>query len=299
MSREVTEAHYLHERSGLEPVLRPPVKQPTALAWVPRREILVVATREGELVKVDPVLGTSIISDQVGEAGVLALHEDRKRYLTMNRQGGWLVGTLDGEVVVSSKHSYLGGMLGFFAGDYVVMLGDEGDGKRTLSIFKGDRRTAHIKLPSRVSATVSEKGGLLLLRSTHAGLEVLPIGALKKGRTFQKGMESTMHRLRPSGPYILGYTSTGIAIWGRQGGQPRSMRLPDLTAGDISHKGQYLGLGTRNGAVALSRIDSLEKRIHPDLVRAFNSPVTSVAFSQRGRWLATGAEGLRIWSWED
>ena len=44
---------------------------------------------------------------------------------------------------------------------------------------------------------------------------------------------------------------------------------------------------------------ALLKRIKPDLVRAFESPVTSIAFSQRGRWLATGAEGLRIWTWED
>ncbi len=299
MSREVTEAHYLHERSGLEAVLRPPVKQPTALAWVPKREVLIVATREGSLVSVDPVLGTSVIAEELGEAGVLALHEDRKRFFIMNRQGGWVLGTLDGEITLRGRHGFLGSMHGFFAGDYLVMLGDEGDGRRTLSIYKGERRTAHLKLPPRVSATLSEKGSLLLLRSTYAGLEVLPLGALKKGRTFKKGMESTMHRLRPSGLYILGFTSTGIAIWSQKGGQPRSMRLPDLTAGDISKDGEYLGLGTRNGAVALSRITSLEKRIRPDLVRAFNSPVTSIAFSQRGRWLATGAEGLRIWSWED
>ncbi|MCA9571148.1 MAG: hypothetical protein KC656_25085, partial [Myxococcales bacterium] len=222
-------------------MLRPPVKQPTALAWVPKREVLIVATRDGELVSVDPVLGTRVITESIGEAGVLALHEDRKRYLTMNRQGGWTVGTLDGETLINARHTYLGGMDGFFAGEYVVMLGDEGDGKRTLSIFKEDRRTAHLKLPSRVSATVSANGGLLLLRSTHAGLEVLPLGALKKGRSFQKGMESTMHRLRPSGPHILGFTSTGIAIWNEKGGQPKSMRLPDLTAGDISHAGEYLG----------------------------------------------------------
>ena len=77
------------------------------------------------------------------------------------------------------------------------------------------------------------------------------------------------------------------------------MRLPDLTAGDISADGQYLGLGARNGAVALARMDRIEKRVKPDLVRAFNGPVTSVAFSERGKWLATGAEALRIWSWED
>jgi hypothetical protein len=41
MSREVTEAHYLHERSGLEPVLRPPVKNPTALlVGAPKKEEL-------------------------------------------------------------------------------------------------------------------------------------------------------------------------------------------------------------------------------------------------------------------
>ena len=48
-----------------------------------------------------------------------------------------------------------------------------------------------------------------------------------------------------------------------------------------------------------ARMDRIEKRVKPDLVRAFNGPVTSVAFSERGRWLATGAEALRIWSWED
>lgn len=296
MSREVTEAHYLHERSGLEAVLQPPVKNPTALAWVPKREELVVSTRDGQLISVDPVLGTRVIAEDVGECAVLSLHEDRTRYLVVNRQSGWQVGTLKGETLMKGKHNYLGAMSGFFAGDHVVMTGDSGDGRRTLTVYKGERRTAQVKLPKRVSATLSAEGKLLLCRSTEAGLEVIRLG---KGNSFAKGMESTVHRLRPSGPHILGFTTTGICLWGQGGGQPRSMRLPDLTAGDINHTGDYLGLGTRNGAVALARIDNLEKRIRPDLVRAFNSSVTSVAFSTRGRWLATGAEGLRIWSWED
>lgn len=296
MSREVTEAHYLHERSGLEPVLRPPVKNPTALAWVPKREELIVTTRDGQLISVDPVLGTRVILEDIGETGVLAVHDDRKRFLTMNRQGRWLLGTLRGEVLVDGKHAFLGGMSGFFAGDYVVMCGDEGDGKRALSAYKGDQRTMHVRLPPRVTATLSSDGKLLLCRSTDRGLEVIP---LAKGHSFEKGLESTVHRLRATGPHILGFTTTGICLWNQEGGQPKSMRLPDLTAGDLSENGHYLGLGTRNGSVALSRIASLEKRIRPDLMRAFNSPVTSVAFSQRGKWLATGAEGLRIWSWED
>ena len=299
MSREVTEAHYLHERSGLEAVLRPPVKYPTALAWIPKREELVVTTRDGEIISVDPVLGTRVIDDDIGEAAVLSLHPDRVRYLIMTRQGSWTVGTLKGEVLYSGKHPFLGGMYGFFADDYVVMVGNKDDGSRSLQIYKEDHRTAQMRLPARVTATLSPKGTLLLCRSTAAGLEVLPLNRLKKNKGFRKGMESTAHLLQPSADKILGFTGTGIAMWGLKGGQPLSMRLPDLTAGDVSPKSEYLGLGTRNGGVALARIDSLEKRVRPDNVRAFNSPITCVAFSQRGRWMATGAEGLRIWSWED
>ena len=47
-------------------------------------------------------------------------------------------------------------------------------------------------------------------------------------------------------------------------------------------------------------VKSLEEKAgRPDLIKAFEQPVTSVAFSTRGRWLATAAEGVQIWTWED
>ncbi len=296
MSREVTEAHFLHERSGLEAVLRPPVRYPTALKWVPKREELLATTREGELVSVDPVLGTRVIAEDLGETAVLDVHEDRRHVLLMNRSGAWQVMTVRGEVVSQGRHDFLGNMQGFFAKNYVVMAGDTGGGRQML-IFERDSgvRKGRVNLPERVVATISPQGRLLLCRSTPAGLSVIPF---PKGR-FPKDLPSTVHRLRPSNQWILGFTITGVAVWSQEGGQPRSMRLPDLTAGDISADGTYLGLGTRSGAVALARMDRIDRRIRPDLVRAFNGAVTSVAFSTRGRWLATGAEGLRIWSWED
>lgn len=299
MSREVTEAHFLHERSGLEAVLRPPVRHPTALCWVPRREELLAATREGELVSVDPVLGTRVVADGIGETAVLDVHKDREHYLTMSRDGRWRVGTVKGEVVYEGKHGFMGNMQGFFASSYVVMLGDTGQGGgsgRQMVIYtqQGERK-GRVALPEKVVSAVNPESKLLLCRSTPAGLKVIPF---PKGR-FPKDLPSTVHRLRVSGEWILGFTITGIVMWSQEGGQPQSMRLPDLTAGDISADGTYLGLGTRNGAVALARMDRIDRRIRPDLVRAFNGPVTSVAFSSRGRWLATGAEGLRIWSWED
>ncbi len=295
MSREVTEAHYLHERSGLEAVLRPPVRHPTALRWIPKREELLCATRDGELVSVDPVLGTRVIAEGIGETAVLDIHEDREHYLTMSRSGRWRVGTVKGAVVCDGRHDFMGNMQGFFASSYVVMVGDTGEGRQLLIFTRDGVRKGRVNVPDRVIATLSPQGKLLLCRSTPAGLSVIPF---PKGR-FPKDLESTVHRLRTSGEWILGFTVTGIVMWGQEGGQPQSMRLPDLTAGDIRAEGTYLGLGTRNGAVALARMDRIDRRVRPDLVRAFNGPVTSVAFSTRGRWLATGAEGLRIWSWED
>ncbi|MCB9689942.1 MAG: hypothetical protein H6735_33185 [Alphaproteobacteria bacterium] len=295
--REVTEAHYLHERSGLEAVLRPPVKNPTALRWVPKKEELIVATRDGVLFSVDPVLGTRTVIEELGEVAEVDVHQDKQRFIAINRSGRYIIGTLRGERLLEGRHPFVGAMDVMLAEKHAILVGDEPDNRSMLLISLEDGKpTGRVRLPPRVSPTLSAEGRPLLCRSTDAGLFVIPLG---KGHAFPKDLDSTAHRLDPSHQFILGFTATGICVWGQEGGVPRSMRLPELTAGDISMSGEYLGLGTRNGAVALARMDRIEKRVRPDLVRAFNGPVTSVAFSERGRWLATGAEALRIWSWED
>ena len=291
--KEITEAHYLHERSGLEPVLRPPVKSPVALAWIPGREELLAATRDGQLVSVDPVLGTRIVAENLGEPAIVHIAEDRNRVLVISRGGKYRVLTVRSEVLYEGKHDFLTGMDGFFADPYLLMFGDEEKGRFLYLIQEGVLKH-RVPIGPRVIAALDPNGKGLVCRSTEQGLQVVPFGKEKLPKD-----EPTAHRLRATSKHILGFTQTGVAVWGQEGGQPRSMRLPDLTAGDISRDGSYLGLGTRNGAVALARMDRMDKRTHPDLVRAFNSPVTCVAFSSRGRWLATGAEGLRIWSWED
>jgi hypothetical protein len=298
MSREVTEAHYLHERSGLEAVLRPPVKNPTALRWVPKKEELVVGTRDGALMTVDPVLGTRTVREDLGEIASIGLHVDKQRWMILARDGTFAIGTLRGELLFSGKHPFLGGMDVVVAEKHALFVGDEGGDVRSLVIvsLENGQPTGKARLPPRVVPALSPDLKPLLCRSTDAGLVVIPMA---KGSAFPKDLDSTAHRLQSSHLSILGYTTTGICVWGQEGGVPRSMRLPDLTSGDISYDGQDLGLGTRNGAVALARMDRIDKRVRPDLVRAFKGPVTCVAFSERGKWLATGAEALRIWSWED
>ena len=291
--RDITDAHYLHVRQGLEAVLRPPVQHPTAMVWLPGREELLVADRQGALQTVDPVMGTRTLATDVGEAAVLEVSHDGSRWALLGRGGHWRVGQLGGELLHSGRHHFLGGMSAFFWKKYLVLVGDEVEGRRML-IVEGDQVRARPRLPPRVIPMVSAKDELCLGRSTAAGLQVIRYG---KGARFE-AQPATAHRLRVSGGRVLGLTPTGAAVWDLDGGNTRSIRLPELTAGAVFRDGVLMALGTRTGAVALARLGVRTRGVRPDLVKAFDAPVVSVCFSKRGRWLATGAEGLQLWSWE-
>lgn len=291
--RDVTDAHFLHQRTGLEPVVRPPVDDPIAIVWIPRREELLVASKDGRLQTVDPLLGTRTIAEDVGECAALAVHADRNTYALVTRDGKWSIGQIKGEVLHSGSHGYLAGMDAFFVGDNLVTVGDGPRGRRMSVIVDGTVR-GRVKLPPRV-APYERNGRLYLARSTPAGLQRVPFGRTVK---FPSS-DPTQHRLKGRNGFVVGTTPSGVCLWDQDSHGSRSMRLPDLTAADVTGDGQYLGLGTRGGAVVLAHIHSLDRRVRPNLVKAFESAVTCVAFSTRGRWLASGADGLQLWTWEE
>ena len=292
--RDTTDAHFLHQRSGLESVLRPPVPAPTALAWVPGREELVAGTRDGAIFIVDPVLGTRQLVDGLAPVHVLSVHPDRKRYFTASEKGKWAVGKLAGGVEHEGRHPFVRHLVGFWLGEYAVLTGEGAKGYSVI-LYQDGQLKASIDIPERAIPLIGENGKLNLARSMGAGLDVVPLGR----NTTYAATETTAHVLQPSGNNVLGFTTTGVAIWPRTGGMPRSMRLPDVTAGDVTVNGNFVGFGARSGAVALATLHTLDGRIRPHLVKAFEQPVSTVAFSSRGRWLAAGAEGLRIFTWDD
>lgn len=295
-TRDVTEAHFLHQRQGLEAVLRPPVTSPTALCWLPGREELLAGTRDGHLYHVDPVLGTRLVASELGEPAVVAVHPDRRRYLVLARDGTFAMGRLGVGVEHRGKHPFIAGMDGLWVGEFAVGVGDGLDGHRQLLVWGEGVEKGRQPMPARAIALRGAADKLLLARCTEAGLEVVRFST--KGARWSAS-ESTAHRLKACGPWVLGLTPTGAAVWGRDGGSPRSVRLPDLTAGDVNIDGASLGMGTKTGAVALARVDRPDARAKPHLVKAFENPVICASFSDRGRWLATGAEALQLWTWED
>ncbi|MCO4745797.1 MAG: hypothetical protein KC912_13470 [Proteobacteria bacterium] len=294
MTREVTEAHYLHERQGLEAILRPPVPDPTALAWIPKRTELLVGTKAGEVHSVDPVLGTRLVASDIGEPAAICVHSDRTRVIIVSRNGTWHVRTVRDDGIGTGSHGLMTNIDAFWYGEYAIVIGDAIDHRLLLAIKDGAVKS-RAKLPMGVAAFLNPSGKLMLSRSTPAGLQVIPFG---KGSKFPKS-DTTGHRLRVSGNYVMGMTTTGVAIWTHLGGQPQSMRMPEVTAAAISPDGRMMGMGTRTGAVALAVLDSPNKRARPDLVKAFEGAVIAAEFATRGRWLATAAERVQLWSWED
>ncbi|MFT7518071.1 MAG: hypothetical protein ACI9MC_000195 [Kiritimatiellia bacterium] len=291
--REVTQAHYLHERSGLDPVLRPPVDDPSCLSWLPGTDRLVVGNRGGELFEVDPVMGTQRKAQGLGCTCALGLHADLRRYVVLSIDGSWSIGELGGEVLWTGKHGFSRRMSVFFHREYVVMVGDRADG-RFVIIVAGGKIAAQIRVPHRAIAMVGRDDKLKLVRSTQQGLDVQPLS--RNPRVADR--ESTAHRLRAYPNYIVGFTVIGLIVWPRDGGPGLSLRLTDLGVATLSPDGSRVGMGTRSGAVAMARLETPETRANPDLVRAFEESVRAIEFSGKGRWMATAGGSLVVWTWD-
>lgn len=294
VTRELTHAHYLHDRGGLEALVRPPVEEPTCLIWRPGSEELLVGNRRGQLFTVDPVMGTSVVAEDLGWTTVVAVHPDDDRYAVLNADGKFSIG-VGGEVSFEGKTGFNRRMSAFFHKDYLIMAGDAADG-RFVVVVAGDKVAARIRVPHRAIPTMDAAGKLTLVRSTQAGLETVPLSRNPR----VSDIESTAHNLRAYDSAILGFTVIGLVVWDREDPSvTTSLRLTDLGVASLSYDGSRAAMGTRSGAVAIARLASPEERARPDLVRAFDGPVKAAEFSSKGRWLATAGDHLVIWTWED
>jgi hypothetical protein len=294
LTREITNAHYLHDRSGLESILRPPVEEPTCLVWRPRSEQLLVGSRRGLLCEVDPIMGTSTVAEGLGWVAALAVHDDNQRYLAMNADGGYTLSAFSGEVIASGQHGFNRRMSVFFHRDYAVMTGDAPDG-RFVIILSGAKVAARIRVPHRAIPMIGPDDKLKLVRSTAAGPVISPLTRDPK----VVDDESTAHHLRAYPGRILGYTVIGLVVWPAGEGAAVSMRLADLGVASLSPDLTRVAMGTRSGVVGMARVDSPEERARPEMVRAFDGAVKALEFAPKGRWLATAGDQLVVWTWED
>lgn len=286
--------HYLHEHSGLEAVVSPPVDGVLAAAWHPRREELVVADRDGQLSLVDPVMGTRVIADDLPEAGAIAISRDGERVAVLGRGAPLVVRPLGaGDAHFSVPLALLSDLwVGFFNGG-VAVVGQGLEGRELRVFDMAGRPRANAQVPPGVVVGLDADGRLLMGRVTSTGPEVLHIG---RGRLSRR--KPTSHRLRfGQAGLLFGVAEGGVTVWPR-GAPPLTVRMFGVSAAAVSRDGQLLALGTRDGEVALAGLDSgALDRGRPGRTGGHDQPVRSLSFSCRGRWLASVGDRTWLWSY--
>lgn len=287
--------HYLHERRALEALVSPPVDQASALAWHPRREEMVVASRSGALWSVDPVMGTRCLADDLPEAGALCVAPEGDRVAVLGRGDGLQVRAWPGgERLCEAALPLLGDLqIGFWRGG--IFAAGQGMERRELFVLDDrGRRKARGELPPGVVVGLDAERRICLGRVGSQGPEILRLG---EGRF--RPQEPTSHRLRFAGPgTLLGVAEGGVTVWAPDS-PPLTVRAFGVSAAALSPQGTHLALGTREGGVALAGLEgnSPLSRAHPGRTGGHEQAVRALQFSLRGRWLASLAERIWLWSW--
>ena len=292
--RDPRDAHYLHERKEIEPVMSPPCDGVRVLDWVPGREELVVGTDDGLLVRVDPIMGSRIVADDLGEPGAMAVSPDGARVAVLVRGVGLDVRDLETGACLFKVMSPL--LADLWAGWWAQGLAFAGEGLEGRKVILVDRFgvvRARGVLPDGAVVGVGRSGGLLVGRVSDQGAEVVGLGKPLSRK------EPTRHRLRfsPTG-VLFGIAEGGVTVWPGRNISPRTIRVHGVSSAAVSYDGKRIAIGTRAGGVTLSEtVTEAPARMHPGQTEGHEKPVSAVSFSERGRWFATGGEKCWLWSY--
>ncbi len=295
---ELADAHFLHPPRPLEALVSPALAEPSAMAW--SGEELLVAEREGAVHLVEPSFGSRRLFRAASDPARLAISpmsSAGRRVAILSRSGQLRVHELDGRLVWEHATGLIAGVQLAFGAGGLVLVGDAEDARRVFVYNVDGRVVGRARVPARTVALPQPSGLPRLLRSLLTGLSVLPWGE-------RFGSEpSTGHHLYVSSGHVFGVASGGVTLWrkpeasGSAGGDAVTVKLYDVTNAAISSDGETLALATRSGGVSVTVPRPGVARTSPGKVGAHDAPVTGLAFAERGRWLASLAERVWIWSY--
>ncbi len=268
-------------------VVRPPVGLPVQLAWDAKGTLL-AASADGNLNRVHPAMGTTRILSGLGTLLGLGVEEDR--FAVVERGGRWASHEATGRLIAAGEHPFEGPVSVSFRQNKVLLTGKVGNEKQVL-FFDGARRVLRIQVPARAVAFVSE-GYLGLAQSTPVGLETIYV---KDNGRFH-GRETTPHVLVAEGDHVLGLHAGGVRVWSVLDGTHVDVAVANTQVATVTPDGSMIAVGTTTGQIALAD-STAAPGAHPITVEASESPVRVLAFARKGRFLASGAEQLVLWSW--
>lgn len=292
-------AHYLHEKKGLAAVTTPTIERPRAIGWVGTSEKLLVATESDGVVELDPIMGMRELDAAVSDPAELAVSPDGQLFVVVERGRGVSVRRTSDGVEVGSTAI---GLLSDIAACWfqlrpdetgIAVAGDDLDGRKVIVLNADCSRRRVAAVPPRTAIGAGRTIGLLCARVTEGGLQVAQFGKPINAEPPSK------HRLRFSASGILlGIADGGITVWRGPKDAPHTFPTYDVSAAAVNTTGSLVAIGTRTGDVALTSIEHGSfQRARPGRVGAHSGAVRTVAFAAKGRWLATAADELRLWTW--
>lgn len=290
--RAGVDPHFLHKTRVLDPLVSPPVDQPRALAWLPKGDALLVASMDGTVAHVEPSFGTRSLLFARPDPAALAIDGDELAIL--GRDGVLQVWSLAGPTLRWEQPTGLVAHLHvvWFRGG-VAVGGDDLTERRAYLFDRKGKRIARARLPARTVLGADAEGNLLTARTTTVGLAVVPFG---KPLPLDEPTRHALH-LATSGA-VIGIATGGLTMWTDPAQPPVSVKLYDVSAGALAPDGEHVALGTRTGSVALAwAVPGKVLRSRPAQVEGHETPVVSLAFAPRGRWLASVADRCRVWCW--
>ena len=285
------DAHFLHARVGLQQVLHVPVEEPRALARIPAREGFLIGDKSGELLELDPLMGTRSIGRFGEEIAALAATRRGSRILVVGRGGSWHIVDRKGNTLRSGQHPFVAGLYAWSFGQEFALGGCTETMTGVHIVSEGGAR--HVNLPSG-SVLVPGDDGPVAAWSTTEGLQRCGLEALEDANE-----DRTAHNLRVSGHHVLGYTPGGLCIWDADG-RSQSVRWRDPVAGDVDPKGSWLAVASRQGELGFAAVSAgvpIERPVVVELEEEV--PVRALCFSAKRSWLASAGDGVRLWTWDE
>jgi hypothetical protein len=286
-----SDPHFLHAARSLEALVSPPVDHPRALCWIPGQDALLVAARDGTIHQVEPSYGTRSLFTAAPDPAHLAIEGERLAVLT--REGLLQVwARAEGQLLWERPTELIAGLhLQWWRGG-IAVVGDDGRDRRVLVYDEVGERRARARVPARTALGADPEGNLLLARSTEAGLTLRPFGQALPTEP------ATVHQLRFTGKNaVIGVVTGGVTVWHGEGEPPVNIKLFEVVNAALSPDESLVAMGTRMGGVAIGSARLGGQRVNPTRVDGHDGPVLALAFSRRGRWLASAAGRCWVWSY--
>jgi hypothetical protein len=234
-------------------------------------------------------MGTKTVMKRSPACG-MGVREDR--IVIFEQDGTWIEMDYDGAVRFEGTHPFIDRVQVRFHEDRVIVTGPTARDRQTL-FYEGGKKVFRVRLPPRAVAFIDDDGRMGLAQATQDGLEVV---RMQPGSRFSTA-PLLPHDLEVEGERIVGITGRETSVWDCKDGSRVQVPLDGTTAASLSEDTHWLGVGTWSGGVALVDMTRIGDTFRPDLVQASEQPITVISIARKGRWMATGADDLILWTW--